>query len=282
MKIRTPSAASAAPVPALPPPPPPPPALPPPAVADGAPPPSTPPPPRTGEVLDRAPELGRPSPSADPSEGVVRLPQEVRPNPDQLHAMRGILQGIADGGMPLGPLVLPPRTPPEAGGKGKDKGKGKPAPAAAPAPSGATTTTAATTAAPTSATRAWPSGPLIGQDLFAPDEVRRIIEGILTDDEIMAHPTAPGLTRVRLREVAKRAGFEPNRFGRFSAPLLVWFARAGVTVLEDDKANTAWARPRPVVGNDRVEIRRLLAEADPPDGDEVAIARAAGLDSPAL
>ncbi|MEI8167652.1 MAG: hypothetical protein WCG26_14815, partial [Chloroflexales bacterium] len=149
-----------------------------------------------------------------------------------------------------------------------------------PAPTEAPT--GAPTGAPTSATRAWPSGPLIGQDLFAPDEVRRIIEGILTDAEIMAHPTAPGLTRVRLREVAKRAGFEPNRFGRFSAPLLVWFARAGVTVLEDDKANTAWARPRPVVGNDRVEIRRLLADSDPPDGDEVAIARAAGLDSPAV
>jgi len=118
--------------------------------------------------------------------------------------------------------------------------------------------------------------------LLQADEVQRLIEQILQDTEIMAHPAMPGLTRARLREAARAAGLEPNRFGRFSGAVLVWFACAGVTVLEDDKAPNDWIRPRPLVCADRAEIRKLLRAVDPPDGDAVAIARAAGLDSAAL
>jgi hypothetical protein len=117
--------------------------------------------------------------------------------------------------------------------------------------------------------------------LLTGDEVQHLIEAILMDEESMEHPSMPGLTRARLRQVARSAGFDPNRFGRFAGPLLIWFARAGVTVLEDEKARDAWARPRPLVSCDRAEIRRLLRAVDPPDGNLVTILREAGMDSTA-
>ncbi|RRR69509.1 MAG: hypothetical protein EI684_15465 [Candidatus Viridilinea halotolerans] len=109
--------------------------------------------------------------------------------------------------------------------------------------------------------------------------VERLIEAILLDEEIMAHPSLPGLTRARLREVAARAGFDPHRFGRFSAALLLWFTRAGVIVPEETPSATAWARPRPLSSDDRVTLRGLLHAASPPDGDVVRQARAEGLGS---
>lgn len=195
--------------------------------------------------------------------------------PRPLHDITGLtllLRGMAEGGEPLGSLVLPTRA--EQGAlatpamKKVTKKGGVPANGAQSGRGDAD--------APT---REWPSGPLVGRDLFTANEVQRLVEAMLMDEDIMEHPSSPGLTRARLREVARAVGFDPNRFGRLSAAILVWFARAGVTVLEDDKARNEWARPRPIASRDRAEIRRLLWCVDPPDGDAVAIARAAGLDS---
>jgi hypothetical protein len=205
---------------------------------------------------------------------VARMLPPVSTRPaSEISALTALLQAMVQGGEPLGPLVMPTRdeeVEEERPAKKKAKTKG-----------GTTSATSAGEANADPSARKWPSGPLVGRELFAPDEVQRLIEAILMDEDIMDHATMPGLTRARLREVGRAAGFEPNRFGRFSAPLIVWFARAGVTVLEDDKARNPWARPRPIASRDRAEIRRMLRDTDPPDGDAVAIARAAGLDSSA-
>ncbi|PDW01476.1 hypothetical protein [Candidatus Viridilinea mediisalina] len=103
--------------------------------------------------------------------------------------------------------------------------------------------------------------------------VERLIEAILLDEEIMAHPSLPGLTRARLREAAARAGFDPHRFGRFSAALMLWFTRAGVIVPEETPSATAWARPIPLSSDDRATLRSLLTAVSPPDGEAVAHAR---------
>lgn len=213
-------------------------------------------------------------PGRGESDGVAYISARPTLGPERRVQFRSILIAIRDGGRPLGPLVL--AAPDAAAGNAQTRSKAgssrnaSSAGKALPAPSGADD-------------RRWPSGPLIGQDLFTADEVQQIIEAILTDEEIMAHPTMPGLTRARLREAARRAGFEPNRFGRFSAALVLWFADAGVTVLADDKANNPWARPRPLIGNDRVEIRRRLRTTDPPDAASVAaLVTSAGFNSSSL
>ncbi|MBX0331077.1 hypothetical protein K2Z83_25835 [Oscillochloris sp. ZM17-4] len=186
------------------------------------------------------------------------------------------LEAIRRGEEPLGPLQL--FSPVEAPITPSNKGKGKKGAAASAPP--------ALDAPPfdqATGGQAWPSGPLVGTDLFTSDEVRQLVEGILTDEEIMNHTSMPGLTRARLREVAKRLTFDANRFGRFSAALIIWFANAGVTVLADDTSRTEWSRPRPLIGNNRVEIRRRLWATNPPDGKTAgSIARSAGFDSSSL
>jgi hypothetical protein len=195
----------------------------------------------------------------------------------RVQALAALLHSISTGGEPFGSLVMPVRRrlEPEGakGEKDKKKGRGKGREKVEP-PKDETTLS--------HAERQWPTGPLIGQDLMTADEVQRLVERILQDQEIMAHPTMPGLTRARLREAGRAAGFEPNRFGRLSAALLVWFAAAGVTVIEDDTAANEWIRPRRLVSPDRVEIRRRLRAVDPPDGDAIEIARKAGLGSSVL
>lgn len=220
----------------------------------------------------RAELIPRPAPSYRtiplPDGLVEQLPPIRHITPERLQLLEDALGSIAAGGQPFGPPV--PSTPalPEAAAPARRKGLAEPPRPAPPAPP--------------EAERQWPSGPLVGRDLLRPDEVQRLVETILQDEEIMAHPTMPGLTRARLREAARAAGLEPSRFGKLSAAVVVWFARAGVTVLADDKAPSEWARPRPLVSGDRAEVRRLLRAVDPPDGDAVAIARAAGLDSSEL
>jgi hypothetical protein len=195
------------------------------------------------------------------------LPLSACP-PEVRSGLRAALHAIADGGAPFGPFVLPSRAEVASPASAKaPKGKGKGTDASSPSAG--------------QEDRTWPSGPLIGRDLFKPNEVQQLVEAILMDEEILDHPATPGLSRARLREVARSAGFDLNRFGRFSAAILVWFARAGVTVLDDDKARNEWARPRPIVSRDRAEIRRLLRAADPPDGDPTTILREAGMDSSA-
>jgi hypothetical protein len=197
----------------------------------------------------------------------------------RLEEFDALLGDILDGGEPFGPFVLPSARDDAM----DDSPKGKAGKAGKAGKVGKAGKAAGKAAGTDSADRRWPSGPLIGEDLFVADEVQRIVEAILTDTEIMAHPSQPGLTRARLREAAKAAGFEPNRFGRFSAALVIWFARAGVTVLVDDKATNEWARPRPMIGNDRVEIRRRLRAVDPPDAATAAeVARMVGFNSSSL
>lgn len=210
------------------------------------------------------------------ADGVERIIEHPTLGWEGRTSLLRILRGIRDGQEPLGPLELV--TPGEAEPSGPPAKRGK-------TRKGATNANSSVPASDDQGAerRDWPSGPLIGRELFSPDEVRRIVEGILTDEEIMAHPTMPGLTRARLREVARRLGFELNRFGRFSAALLIWFADAGVTVLADDKAKTEWSRPRPLIGNSRAEIRRRLWATDAPDGvSAAAIARSAGFNSSSL
>jgi hypothetical protein len=226
-------------------------------------------------VADQAAPPPTPQRAAPPDgDGVDRLSDASALNAEGWDFLLGFLRDVRDGEEPLGPLQLfspAENTPTPPIGKGK----GKKAPSSPPsAPSSVDQRTGG---------QAWPSGPLVGTDLFTPDEVRQLVEGILTDDEIMSHTSMPGLTRARLRAVAKRIGLEANRFGRHSAALIIWFADAGVTVLADDKSRTDWSRPRPLIGNDRAEIRRRLWATDPPDGKTAgSIARSAGFDRSSL
>jgi len=240
-----------------------------------------PPPAREGEVLAR--DCGNALPL--PECVVAQLPSSPPRDLARMRSLAAVLTGIRAGGEPLGPLVLPARQV-SADKAGSEKRKAKrespqnPAAFAAPSP-GLLAPEPSLDAVPTPAERQWPNGPLVGRDLMTADEVRRLVEHILQDEEIMDHPSMPGLTRARLREAARAADFEPNRFGRLSAAVMVWFARAGVTVLEDDKAPNEWIRPRPLISTERAELRRRLQAVDPPDGDAITIARNAGLDSSA-
>lgn len=120
--------------------------------------------------------------------------------------------------------------------------------------------------------RTWPDGPIIRRKRFTSEELKRLVDHILMDEEIMDHPSMPGITKQRLRDVGVRAGWKPTEFGIFIPALMLWFARAGVTIRDDGSSATEWARPRPLISDDRAVIRRLLNNTDPPDGDAVKVA----------
>lgn len=231
-----------------------------------------------GEVIARGalPRRARPADGDGADDGVERL-ADALPLADLpiLDAMIGALAIIRGGGMPFGavPQRLPAQNaaPAPAGRRGRAAG-------AATVPATAPVVGAALDADD----GRWPAGPIVGTDMIARAELEALVEALLTDPEVMGHPTAPGLTRSRLREAGRRAGLAPARLGRHAAHLLLWFAQAGVTVPASDRWRGEWDGPRPLATDEKREIRQRLRRVEPPSKDEVRDALAQGLDQSAL
>lgn len=219
-----------------------------------------------GDVIDEsaAPAALRTATPASGGGQVGYWPHPVIPTEEaypfddeyQFDIMIAAMERIVEGKKPFGDFVMPRRELPEGGKKGK---RGQDA-------------GAKTTSHPGADDGLWPSGPIVGTDQLSRAEVEHIMDTILTDAEIMRHPSMKGLSRLRLKEVGKRAGFKSDRFGRFSAHLLVWFAKAGVTIKPDDTWKGEWDGPRPLVTDEKGEIRRMLRRVDVPSKDDVKAA----------
>lgn len=221
-----------------------------------------------GEVTARSSQRLDPTAGAAQDDGVEHLPPKVAP--DVRRSLLAHLRAISNGEAPFGPLQLPPRGKAAATKQPMTTPKSSTSPAPRPG------------LAPGQDDGRWPSGPLISRDLFSRAEVETLIEAILTDVEIMEHPTYPGLSRNRLRLVAKQAGFEPIRFGRFSAYLLIWFARAGVTLKASDRWRGEWDGPRPLSTEEKSEVRLMLVRVPPPTKRDVDVIRTQNFDDSTL
>lgn len=213
-----------------------------------------------GDVVDAPPDGAYDRPFAP------RAPLPAYYQLEVLVDLRGFLAQLVQGRASLGPhmphfrsAARDTNTPPPAGNSGAGPAPGKPR------------------AAEDTSTE-WPTGPLIGRDQIWPHELRRIIEEILMDTDIMDHPSYPGISFARLREVGTRAGIVADRMGRFVPALMVWFYATGLTKQASTKQGV-WEVPQPWQYDDKEEIRRILARSTLPTRDDVATARAAGLNS---
>lgn len=222
-----------------------------------------------------------------------RVTRVERRDPAMLAQLAEALVLIAGGGEPFGALALPARgalasdsptteagSDAGAGARGGQRRRGERkvvAPTAA-----ATGNTARQQSAdgagsePASEATRWPTGPIVGYDQLSARELEGLVEKMLCDPEIMADPSYPGLSRQRLRAVARQAGLEAHRFGKFSPWVELWLARAGVTARRLS-IEGEWESPRPLQLEEKDEIRQALLRTPWPTRRDIEEARARGL-----
>lgn len=222
---------------------------------------------------------------AGDEDGVTRV---ERRDPAMLAQLAEALALIARGGEPFGSFALPAPGPRAgelggadagAGARGGQRRRGERkaiAPTASPAEAARQQGgDSAHSETPSEAAR-WPTGPIVGYDQLSARELEGLVEKMLCDPEIMGDPTYPGLSRQRLRTIARQAGLEAHRFGKFSPWVELWLARAGITARRVSTEGE-WDSPRPVQLEEKDEIRRALLSTPWPTRRDIEEARAQGL-----
>jgi hypothetical protein len=116
----------------------------------------------------------------------------------------------------------------------------------------------------------WPDGPVVNNRAFGAENTAQLVAALIP----AAQSNAGRLTIALLREAMKRTGFDGATTGRYVLPLFIWLLKAGV--LADD--GEPWEnRPYMLALADREQIRQALRATAPPDPEEIARAKEAGL-----
>lgn len=116
----------------------------------------------------------------------------------------------------------------------------------------------------------WPAGPVVNNRAFGAENTAQFVAALIP----AAQSNAGRLTIALLRETMKHIGFDGATTGRYALPLFIWLLKADV--LAD--AGEPWEnRPYELARTDQAEIREALRATAPPEPEEIARAKEAGL-----